>query len=73
MRGESFQTTFQLRMSNYTFVQDLGNRDGMAFVIQNVNTNAVGPAKGGIGYGDNGVLMSGIQSSVAVEFDTYKV
>lgn len=60
-------------MSNYTYVQDLGNRDGMAFVIQNVNTGVVGPSTGGIGYGDNGQVEGGIPFSVAVEFDTYKV
>ena len=39
--------------------------DGLAFVIQNVGTSALGGSGGGIGY-------DGISNSVAVEFDTHQ-
>jgi hypothetical protein len=46
--------------------------DGMAFVIQNVGTTALGPSGGGLGYGpDTTGGTGGIPSSVAVKFDLY--
>lgn len=59
--ASGFQTTFQYTISN---PQDDG-ADGMAFVIQNTSTSALGTGGGGIGY-------AGIPNSIAVEIDTYQ-
>jgi hypothetical protein len=57
---QSFTTDFSFQLTN-------PNADGMAFVIQNAGTTALGPTGGGLGYGGTG----GIHSSVAVKFDLY--
>jgi hypothetical protein len=44
--------------------------DGLAFVIQENNTTAIGPYGGGLGYGpDTTTGVQGIANSVAVKFD----
>ncbi|MGA8606935.1 MAG: chitobiase/beta-hexosaminidase C-terminal domain-containing protein [Candidatus Sulfotelmatobacter sp.] len=57
---QSFTTDFSFQLTN-------PNADGIAFVIQNAGTTALGPTGGGLGYGGTG----GIPSSVAVKFDLY--
>ena len=59
---QSFTTDFSFQLTN-------PNADGMAFVIQNAGTTALGPMGGGLGYGAPGT--GGIPSSVAVKFDLY--
>jgi hypothetical protein len=56
----SFTTSFTFQLIN-------PKADGMAFVIQNAATTALGPSGGGLGYGGT----KGIPSSVAVKFDLY--
>ena len=50
---------------NMFFGMNDAGADGIAFVLQNQGTGAIGQAGGGIGYG-------GIIPSVVVEFDTYQ-
>jgi hypothetical protein len=50
--------------TNFTFQLTSANADGMAFVIQNVGTTALGGSGGALGY-------AGINNSVAVKFDLY--
>jgi hypothetical protein len=57
---QSFTTNFSFQLTN-------PNADGIAFVIQNVGTTALGPMGDGLGYGGTG----GIPSSVAVKFDFF--
>lgn len=62
-----FSTTFSFRISSPGGSSDgpgVG-ADGLAFVAQNVGTNALGGVGKGIGY-------SGLNKSVAVEFDTWR-
>ena len=54
---QAFSEDFSLQLTN-------ANADGVAFVIQNAGTRAVGHGGGGLGYG-------GIPSSIAVKFDLY--
>ena len=62
---QSFTTDFSFQLTN-------PNADGIAFVIQNVGTTALGPSGGGLGYGpDTPGGSGGIPSSVAVKFDLY--
>ena len=62
---QSFTTDFSLQLTN-------PNADGMAFVIQNAGTTALGPSGGGLGYGpDTPGGGGGIPTSVAVKFDLY--
>jgi hypothetical protein len=62
---QSFTTDFSFQLTN-------PNADGMAFVIQNVSTTALGPTGGGLGYGpDTAGGPGGIPTSVAVKFDLY--
>jgi hypothetical protein len=68
--GSAFLTTpLNVRSFNTNFTFQLTNPkgDGIAFVIQNAGTTALGPLGGGLGYGGTG----GIPSSVAVKFDLY--
>ncbi|MBM2816093.1 MAG: hypothetical protein HW421_2855 [Ignavibacteria bacterium] len=61
-----FNMKFKFRISNsanYLSDSEIG-ADGIAFVIQNAQKNALGNANGGIGF-------AGIPNSLAVEFDTY--
>jgi hypothetical protein len=64
-----FTTPLNIRSftTNFTFQLTNPHGDGMAFVIQNAGTTALGPLGGGLGYGGTG----GIRSSVAVKFDLY--
>jgi hypothetical protein len=57
---QSFTTDFSFQLTN-------PNADGIAFVIQNVGTTALGSTGGDLGYGGTG----GIPSSVGVKFDLY--
>ena len=62
---QSFTTDFSFQLTN-------PNADGIAFVIQNTGTTALGPTGGGLGYGpDTPGGSGGIASSVAVKFDLY--
>jgi hypothetical protein len=62
---QSFTTDFSFQLTN-------PNADGMAFVIQNAGTTALGPSGGGLGYGpDTPGGAGGIPTSVAVKFDLY--
>lgn len=54
---QSFTTDFSFQLTN-------PNADGMAFVLQNTGTTALGQSGGGLGY-------AGIGRSVAVKFDLY--
>jgi hypothetical protein len=68
--GSAFFTTalnVRLFTTNFTFQLTNPKGDGIAFVIQNAGTTALGPLGGGLGYGGTG----GIPSSVAVKFDLY--
>lgn len=56
--SDGFDTTFQ-----FIIVSGSGG-DGLAFVIQNSSSNALGAGGGNLGY-------SGIDSSLAIEFDTF--
>lgn len=56
-----FDTTFAFEMS--------GGADGMAFVIQDSGTKALGASGSGMGYGSNG--PAGIERSLAIEIDTF--
>jgi hypothetical protein len=70
---QTFTNDFSFQMTNSTG-RATGN--GIAFVIQNSGTQAVGPTGGGLGYGpDNTVNASPssqapIGNSVAIKFDT---
>jgi hypothetical protein len=62
---QSFTTDFSFQLTN-------PSADGIAFVIQNAGTTALGPSGGGLGYGpDTSGETAGIPSSVAVKFDLY--
>ncbi|MFH1049534.1 MAG: T9SS type A sorting domain-containing protein [bacterium] len=65
---QGFSTEFSFRMSDgvdkYVDEQYPG-ADGIAFVIQNYDNNAIGSFGGGIGF-------ENIPNSLAIEFDTYK-
>jgi hypothetical protein len=64
-----FTTPLNVRSftTNFTFQLTNPHGDGIAFVIQNAGTTALGPLGGGLGYGGTG----GIRTSVAVKFDLY--
>jgi hypothetical protein len=62
---QAFTTDFSFQLTN-------PNADGMAFVIQNSGSTALGPSGGGLGYGpDTSGGIGGIPSSLAVKFDLY--
>jgi hypothetical protein len=62
---QSFTTDFSFQLTN-------PGADGIAFVIQDAGTTALGPTGGGLGYGpDVPGGTPGIPSSVAVKFDLY--
>ncbi len=68
-----FSTTFQFQFSN----PSTPPADGIAFVIQNSGTTAIGspPNGGALGYGDddgNQQPQFGIPSSIAIEFDSFQ-
>lgn len=68
----SFQTSFQFRAHGG---KGSGGADGLAFVLQNSisGATALGNRGGGLGYGNTGTGTTGkIQTSLAIEFDTYK-
>ena len=76
--GEVASAWYSTPVNVQAFTQDFSfqltnaNADGMAFVIQNAGTQAVGPAGAGLGYGaTHPGGQSGIPSSVAVKFDLY--
>ncbi len=65
--GSGFSTTFSFRISSPGGASDgtgVG-ADGLAFVLQRIGSTALGGTGEGIGY-------SGLSSSVAVEFDTWR-
>ncbi len=62
---QAFTQDFSIRFSN-------ARGDGVTFVIQNVGTQAIGPAGSGLCYGAQSPGGSvGIATSVAVKFDLY--
>ncbi len=60
--SKSFETKFKVYLHHNTAKP---GADGVAFLIQNIGSRALGGWGGGIGY-------RGIRPSVAVEFDTYQ-
>ena len=60
----SFQSSFEFRINGG---QGSGGADGMTFVMQNASggSSTIGGGAGGVGY-------SGIDNSLAIEFDTYQ-
>ncbi|EQC26709.1 hypothetical protein, variant [Saprolegnia diclina VS20] len=74
--SEGFSTTFALRISNPSFhcrfMDDVSTHcrsrggDGLAFVLQGVNTSVVGRGGAGLGY-------AGLENALSVEFDTWSV
>ncbi len=62
--ADGFSTTFSFRIFPYSS-GTCTHADGLAFVIQNQGTDAIGAVGEDIGYG-------GIVNSLAVEFDTYQ-
>lgn len=69
----AFSTTFTFQLSGYN--TQYGPADGIAFLIQNSSTSALGPDGCGIGFGDDssGCTSStgGITNSLAIEFNTF--
>jgi uncharacterized repeat protein (TIGR01451 family) len=72
-----FSTTFQFQ---FTREGEHTAADGIAFVIQNSNLQALGAGGGSIGYADGGLVCgntpcghdnAGIPNSLAIEFDTF--
>jgi len=69
--ADGFTAQFQFRIHHRLFI----GADGIAFLIQNSSSTAIGESGDGMGYakGDPaGGVSPGIPNSVAVEFDTYK-
>ena len=71
----NFTTSFMFQLSGASNSE--GPADGIAFVIQNSGTSALGPDGCGLGFGDvpEGTCAptsGGIASSLAVEFDSYQ-
>lgn len=71
--ANGFSTTFKFQFTNPSNPP----ADGMAFVIQNAGTAALGspPNGGALGYGDddgNQQPQLGISSSIAIEFDSFQ-
>jgi Legume lectin domain/Abnormal spindle-like microcephaly-assoc'd, ASPM-SPD-2-Hydin len=70
---QMFTTDFNFQIANPT-TSPTGN--GIAFVIQETGTEALGPAGGGLGYGPDAITnpsassLTPIAKSVAVKFDT---
>ncbi len=64
-----FRTTFTFRIT----AADDSSADGLAFVVQNSASDALGGQGGNIGYGQCIELPNpgGIPNSLAIEFDTY--
>jgi hypothetical protein len=63
----NFTTDFSLQITGVE-----PTADGMAFVIQNTTTAALGPLGGGLGYGpDTPGGTGGIPKSIAIKFDLY--
>jgi hypothetical protein len=76
--GESGSVWYPTPVGIQSFTQDFSFQltnpigDGMAFVIQNLGSTALGPGGAGLGYGaqsPSGAL--GIPTSIAVKFDLY--
>ena len=71
----AFSTTFTFQLSGAN--TDYGPGDGIAFLIQNSATSALGPEGCGIGFGFSNFCMpgtgpqAGIPNSLAIEFNTY--
>ena len=69
----AFSTTFTFQLSGGNTEQSPA--DGIAFLIQNASTTALGPDGCGIGFGDSASgcapATGGIPSSLAVEFNTF--
>src|SRR5262249_42523404 len=71
--ANGFSTSFEFRFTNPSSTP----ADGIAFVIQNSGTGAIGspPSGGAIGYGgddNNQDLTPSIPSSIAIEFDDFQ-
>ena len=71
----AFSTTFTFQLSGAN--TDYGPGDGIAFLIQNSATSALGPEGCGIGFGFSNFCMgevgpqAGIPNSLAIEFNTF--
>ena len=70
--ADAFSTTFTFQLSGATNTL-YGNADGIAFVIQDSGTTALGPDGCGMGFGDGNctIASGGIQNSLAVAFKTF--
>jgi uncharacterized repeat protein (TIGR01451 family) len=73
--ANGFSTTFQFQFTN----PSIPPADGIAFVIQNASTSAIGDIGNGgpLGYGDDDTNSNpsqgeGIPNSLAIEFDTFQ-
>lgn len=66
----AFSTTFTFDLGNNFSALSLGNADGIAFVIQNSGTTALGPDGCGMGFADC-PSSGGITNSLAVAFKTW--
>jgi hypothetical protein len=70
----AFSTTFTFQLSGAN--TSYGPADGIAFLIQNSATSALGPNGCGIGFGDSSSGCTpptgGITNSLAIEFNTYQ-
>jgi hypothetical protein len=70
---QTFSNDFSFQMNNPT---SSGTGNGIAFVMQNSGTHAIGPAGGGLGYGPDNIVhatassRAPIGNSVAIKFDT---
>lgn len=71
--ASGFSTVFEFRISSPGGTSDgiAAGADGLAFVIQNSSSTALGGTGEALGYGPRGGTP-GIANSVAVEFDTFK-
>jgi uncharacterized repeat protein (TIGR01451 family) len=79
--ANAFSTTFTFQLSGANSVS-CGNipcpEDGIAFVIQNSGTNALGPEGCGVGFGTSQFCLpntgthDGIPNSLAIEFKTFQ-
>jgi hypothetical protein len=70
---KTFSTYFRFRIAEAGGLEDATGEsggDGLVFVLQSAGPSALGEYGGELGYG-GGTSGSGIQPSVAIEFDTY--
>ncbi len=68
---KGFETIFNFEITNQTSISLGEGADGIAFLIQNDNSSAIGDYGGAIGYGHHS-NVDGISNSIAIEFDTWQ-